>query len=214
MGIRGRTVSILFVFRPDDPDALAVLRLRAAVNDLGTLIRMIQHKQGTTAEINATYRYALRMGALHIEAIKTLVKDEVPRLARRYFKAARFEEARERAKEAQQLIRDPRLSQVIGFARHKFAGHYDNDYFVRGLRLLDRGDLMELPASSVHFDVCDILFDQVLAHESHSAYKLNEVIDSVGAALEAMMDLQRALVTVGNALVFALHDDAQGLLHS
>jgi hypothetical protein len=184
------------------------------VNDLGTLLRMVQHKQGTTAENNATYRYALRMGSLHIDSIKDLVKREVPRLSERYFRNVRYDHAAGKAREAQKMIRDPRLAQVIGIARNKFAGHYDNDYFARALNFLDRGDLMELPNRSIHFNVCDVLFDQVLAHESHSAFKMEEIGASVEAALRAMLDLQEALITVANALVFALYEDAQGVLRA
>jgi hypothetical protein len=214
MGIVSRTVPIRFVFKPNDEDALLVLRLLAAVNDLGVLIRMVLHKQGTTVEKNATYRYALRYGALHIHEIRELAKVQVPRLARRYFTSVRYQGALAEAENLKDLIKDARLEKVTTFARKRWAAHYDKEYFERALSFIDRGDLMELPGRGMHFNVCDILFDQVLAHESHQAFKGEKIEDSVKAALEAILDLQRALITVANALVFALYDHAQGRLRT
>ncbi len=208
---RSRSVRILAVFRPSDPDAITVLRLQAAVNDLGTLHRMILHKKGTTPEINATYRYALRMSALHLHAIRKTVKDDLPRLAKRHFRRRAYDKAAKQAAELSGLITDPRLLAVIGIARQKFAGHYDRDYFRRALALIDHGDLMELPGRGVHMNVCDILFDQILASESHREFAMSDIEKSVEAALNAVWDVQERLLPVVNALVFALYADAEGM---
>jgi hypothetical protein len=208
--ISSRSVPIVSVFRPGDPDAITVLRLQAAVNDLGSLLRMVLYKQGSPAEINATYRYAVRMAAVHIESIKLLVRKDLPRLARRHFWRRGWEDAKAKAGELQKLIDDKRLLQVLAIVRHKFGGHYDSEYFVRALKLVDRGDLMELPGRGVHFNVCDILFDQVIAHESHSAYKLDDIDASVEAALNALMGVQQALLPAVTSLVFALYYEAEG----
>jgi hypothetical protein len=212
MPLVSRSVSVTAVFRPNDKDAISVLRLQAAVNDLGSLLRMVLHQEGTRAEINGASRYALRMGALHLNEIKKLVKKELPRLTARHFRRSgkAWRSANEKAREVQALIRDERLLQVIGMARQKFAGHYDADYYARALELLDRSDLMELPGRGVHYNVCDILFDQVFAKASHDAYKLENVRKSYEAALRAMLDLQLALLPVVNALVMALYADAEG----
>ncbi len=213
MRLVSRSVSVLAVFRPDDKDAIAVLQLQAAVNDLGALLRMVVHQRGTPIEIRGANRYALRMGALHLNEIKKLVKNELPRLTKRHFRRSgkAWKEVTEKAREVQALIRDERLLQVIGVARQKFAGHYDHDHFVQALELLDRSDLMELPGRGVHYNVCDILFDQVFAKTSHDVYKLEDVPRSYEAAIESMLKLQLALLPVVNALVMALYADAEGM---
>jgi hypothetical protein len=208
--LKSRSVPILSVFRKGDPDSITVLQLLAATNDLGTLMRMILHKQGTKSENNATYRYAMRMGALHIDSIKRLAKRELPRLVERHFWRKKWAEDRERARKLQELLEDERIAHVIGIARNKFAGHYDREFFEKALSLLDRGDLMELPGVGIHHNVGDILFDQVLARESHIAYKKSEIEDSLQQALNGFMDIQKALLPVVNALVVALYFDAEG----
>lgn len=208
--MRSRFVSILSVFRKGDPDAIVVLRMLAAVNDLGTLLRMIRDKQGTKPENAAAYRYALRMGALHIDSVKRMAKHDLPRLVRRHFWRPPWADAREHSERLSLLLADQRIAAIIGFARNKFAGHYDADYFERALGFIDRGDLMELPGAGMHFNVCDILFDQILAAESHSAYGLTDMVESAGAALNAFMEVQKAMIPVVSALVWALYAEAEG----
>src|SRR5258708_1061748 len=65
------TMRIRAVFRPDDPDAITVLRLVGAANDLGMLWRLLQCAKDDDSVYGKTIadggrHYLGRMGTLHL----------------------------------------------------------------------------------------------------------------------------------------------------
>jgi hypothetical protein len=213
--VRCKVLPIRRVFRPDDPDAITVLRLTAAANDLGTMLRMVfgasKRTKWTTAEANGAYRYAFRMGALHLDAIKKIVKRDLPAVVERFGRQRGFANLQTDAEDLQRMLAEPRISQVIAMARHGFAGHYDRERFVEALRLVDDGDLMEIPGRGVHHNACDRLFDVLLANVSHREFAHTDMLESVTSALHAALDIQMKLFPIVQALVVAMSKEGLGL---
>ncbi len=211
-----RTVRIKAVFRPGDGDAVTVLRLLAAANDLFTLSRLLPGMRGAPEETPsqkaiaaAERRYVFRMSVLHCTEIIDLVNHAdfnhaVERCARR---GGRFENLTDDAASLRKKINGP-VRQVIEHFRNRFGGHYDRELFAQALTLLDGGDLMDLPGGVkfdyIHFNVTDRLFDVALIDKSHGHYRAADEEKSVEKAMNQVFDVMQDLMNVAVGMTWAL----------
>jgi hypothetical protein len=208
--MKSRTVRIRAVFKPDDPDAVNVLRLAAAANDLDILARMLIEKKEDEAA-HGKRRYALRMTALHMSDIKGLLNHpDFDRVVARCARRRSLDALPEHAKTLRAAINRGPLGDVMGLARNGYAGHYDAEHFANALAQVESSELMDLPGHGCRHNVVDRLFDISLVEVSHSRYKLKDVEESIVAAMNDLLDLQRALIAVVQGLVAGLYAEAEG----
>jgi len=213
-----KTIRIGAVFRPDDEDAVTVLRLVAVANDLGMLFRMML--QYTQVESPSAYGrsladsarvYACRMGTIHLpDAWKLLSSGDFRRAeARLSRRLAEVTTAAERCRSA--MNREP-LRELVAGVRNDLAGHPNARAFKRALELVQGAGLMDLPTGSTdghgdHFNVTDRLYSALLAEDSHNGYGTPSVEESVGILLEEIINAQNELRNLAAVLVVAMYLD-------
>jgi len=208
--MRTRTVRIRAVLKPDDPDAINVLRLAAAANDLDILARMLIEKKEDAAA-HGKRRYALRMTALHISDIKGLLNhQDFDRVVARCSRRRGFGDLANAARVLREVVNRGALREVMGLARNGYAGHYDAVLFAKALAQVEPSELMDLPSQGCRHNVVDRLFDISLVEVSHSRYRRGDEEESIKAAINDLLDLQGALIPVVQGLVAGLYAEAEG----
>jgi hypothetical protein len=208
--MKTRTVRIRAVFRPDDPDAVNVLRLAAAANDLDILARMLIEKKEDAAA-HGKRRYALRMTALHLSDVKDLLNHpDFDRVVTRCSRRRGFRDLPEAARVLRETANRGPLREVMGLARNGYAGHYDPGLFARALAQVESFELMDLPGQGCRHNVVDRLFDISLVEVSHARYRRGDEEESIRAAMNDLLDLHGALIPVVQGLVAGLYAEAEG----
>jgi hypothetical protein len=214
------TIQVLAVYRPGDEDALTVLRLLAAANDLSSVARLMPGTRGVSEDTreqqdiaNAERRYLMRMSVLHFREVMKLANTPdldrvVERCARR---GGKFRTLPELAAAFRENINGP-LRKVIEPLRNGFGGHYDREAFAGALKLLDDTDFMDMPlppTTAIYFNVTDRLFDAMLVKRSHAGFKQEDVERSVGLAMSAMAEAADNLLNLAIGLSWAMYYEAQ-----
>jgi hypothetical protein len=214
-------VKIRTAFRPGDPDAVTVLRLLAAANDLFTVARLLPAARGCEESTpsqktaaDAERRYLLRMTVLHLYEIKDLInhKDFEAAVSRIERLGGKYAKIREFASELRTTINRGHLREVMSHIRNSFVGHYDRDKTQHALDAVSDYDYMELPGADfrvIHFDVTDRLFDWSFADKSHHHYRGTDEGESAERALKELLEVNAALMDVVFALVFGMHDEGR-----
>ena len=144
-----QTIRIRAVFPPSDPDAVTILRLVAAANDLGMLFRMLQaaaleqtSPYGKTIAMGVRH-YILRMSTIHLPDVWKLINhpDFERAISRLVVHVPQIREWSSELKAA--LNRDP-LRKIATAVRNEFAGHHDVQALAQALASVD-DSLMDVP---------------------------------------------------------------------
>jgi hypothetical protein len=208
--MRSMTMRIRAVFRRGDEDAVNVLRLAAAANDLDMVARILLWEEDDVP--HSRRRYALRMSALHISEIADLVNhSDFSRVLQRCSRRSGFEEILALGHRLRLSVNAGPVRHVIGRARNGFGGHYDPKLIAAALEKVDDADLMDIPASGARHNVVDTLFDISFAEISHAQYRLDTVEESYKAAIGGILDVHNALVPLIQGVVAAMYAEAQGV---
>jgi hypothetical protein len=216
--MRTRVVPIRSIFRSSDPDAVTVLRLLAAANDLRTMFRLMldyTSREGSSSysrSLSASVRnFVCRMGTIHLPDVWALVNSpDFHRVEERL--ARRVPETRQLADAFRKSINRNPLRALIAGVRNSHAGHPDRAAFERGLSLVEPEAFMDVPLQTdglgEHFNVTDQLFLALLIDDSHQRYKASDAEESVRLLLDEMIAAQMALCNLAGALFVGMYLDA------
>ena len=213
---RMRMMPLKALFRDGSEEAVVVLRLAAATNDMRSAIRIFfaandldESKHDLRRRAAGDRLYALRMGASHLaEALRAFQSPA----ANKFFAVRSSREAlAERARAYRRRMDEEKFRQLVALIRNKVGAHYDAKTFREALRneatareLIEFGDGMELHQ---HLDCADVVFWSALGPWMSTHYHGLSEQESIVKALGELAELQQELTGLVYSMIGVLMEE-------